>query len=54
MGFAIFVINKGINDHPLKRFGDKDQKVVVILVEACGTMQNVHSIEVFVLEKYIG
>ena len=54
MGFAIFVINKGINNHPLKKFGEKDQEVVVILMEACGTKQNVHATEVFVLKKYIG
>jgi hypothetical protein len=47
------VINEGINNHPLKKFGDKDQKVVVIHVEACGTKQNVHGIEVFVLKRYI-
>ena len=45
--------NKGINNYPLKKFGDKDQEVVVILVEACGTRQNVHSTEVFVLKRYI-
>ena len=48
------MINKGINNHPLKKFGEKDQEVVVILVEACGTKQNVHGTEVFVLKKYIG
>jgi len=53
MGFAIFVINKGINNHPLKKFGEKDQEVVVILMEACGTKQNVHGTEVFVLKRYI-
>jgi hypothetical protein len=35
-GFAIFVINKSINNHPLKKFDDEDHKVVVILVEASG------------------
>ena len=54
MGFAIVMINKGISNHPLKKFGDKDQEGVVILVEACGTKQNVHGTEVFVLKKYIG
>jgi hypothetical protein len=53
MGFAIFMINKSINNRPLKKFGDKDQEVVVILVEACGTKQNVHGIEVFILKRYI-
>ena len=48
------MINKGINSHPLKKFGEKDQEVVVIFVEACGTKQNVHGIEVFVLKKYTG
>ena len=47
------MINEGINNHPLKMFGDKDQEVVVILVEACGTKQNVHGIEVFVLKRYV-
>ena len=47
------MINEGINNHPLKNIGDKDQEVVVILVEACGTKQNVHGIEVFVLKRYI-
>ena len=54
MGFAIFVINKGINNHPLKKFGEKDQEVVVILVESCGTKQSGHDTEVLVLKKYIG
>ena len=53
MGFAISMINEGINNHPLKKFGDKDQEVVVVLVEACGTKQNVHGIEIFALKKYI-
>ena len=26
-------MNEGINNHPLKKFGDKDQEVVLILVE---------------------
>jgi hypothetical protein len=47
------MINEGINKHPLKRFEDKDQEVVEILVEACGTKQNVHGIEVFILKRYI-
>ena len=46
------MINKGINNHPLKKFGDKDQEVVVILVETCGIKKNVHAIEVFVLKIY--
>ena len=45
------MINEGINNHPFKKFGDKDQEVVVILVEACGTKQNVHDTEVFVFKK---
>ena len=48
------MIHEGINIHSLKKFGDKDQGVVVILVEAYGTKQNVHGIEVFILKKYIG
>jgi hypothetical protein len=47
------MINKGINNHPLKKFGDTDQEVVVILMEACGTKQNVRGTEVFVLKRYI-
>jgi hypothetical protein len=47
------MINEGINNHPLKKFGDKDQEVVVFLVEACGTKQNAHDIEVFGLKRYI-
>jgi hypothetical protein len=45
--------NEGINNHPLKKFGDKDQEVVVILMKSCGTRQNVHDIEVFILKRYI-
>jgi hypothetical protein len=37
MGFAVFVVNKSIDNHPLKKFGDKDQEMVAILVEALGT-----------------
>jgi len=33
MRFAIFMINKSIHNHPLKKFADKDQEVVVTLVE---------------------
>ena len=47
------MIYEGFNNHPLKKFGDTDQEVVVILVEACGTKQNVHGTEVFVLKRYI-
>jgi len=36
-GVEIFMINKVINNYSLKKFGDKDQEVVVIHVEACGT-----------------
>ena len=45
------MINEGINNHPLKKFGDKDQEVVVILMEACGTKKNVHGTKVFVLKN---
>ena len=48
------MIHEGINNHPLKKFGEKDQEVVVILVKSCGTKQNVHGTEVLVLKKYIG
>ena len=33
------MINEGINNHPFKKFGSEDQKVVGILVEAHGTEQ---------------
>jgi len=36
MGFAIFVINEGVHNHSLKKFGDEDQEMVAILVEALG------------------
>ena len=52
MGFAMSMINEGINNHHLKKIGDKDQEVVVILVKACGTKQNVHGTEVFTQEIY--
>ena len=52
MGFAIFVINVGIHNHPPKKFVNKDKEVMV-LVEAPGTKQHVHAIEVIVLEKHI-
>jgi len=53
MVFAIFMINVSCHNHPLKKFGDKDQEVVVIRVKACGTKQNVHGTEIFALKKYI-
>jgi hypothetical protein len=30
------MVNKSINNHPLKKFDDEDQEVVVILVKATG------------------
>ena len=47
------MIDESIHKHPPKKFADKDQEVFVILVEACGTKQNVHGIGVFVLERQI-
>jgi hypothetical protein len=47
------MVNKSIHNHPLKKFGDKDQEVVAILVGACGTKQNAHGTGVFVLKRYI-
>jgi hypothetical protein len=32
--FAKFMVNESINNHPLKKFDDEDQEVVVILIEA--------------------
>ena len=40
MGFAILMINKSIDNHPLKKFGDEDQEMVAILVEARGPKQH--------------
>ena len=34
------MVNKSINNHPLKMFGDEDQEMVVILVEALGVKWN--------------
>jgi hypothetical protein len=48
------VINEDIYNHPLKKFANKGREMVMILVEACGTKQNVYGIEAFVLKKYIG
>jgi hypothetical protein len=53
MGFAVFMINEGINNHPFKKFGNEDQKVAGILVEARGTEQGVHGTYVFFLRGYI-
>ena len=50
MGFAVFVVNKSIDNHPLKKFGDEDQEVVGILVVARGTKHNVHGTKVFFLK----
>jgi len=36
MGFAVFVVNKSIDNHPLKKSGDEDQEMVAILIEALG------------------
>jgi hypothetical protein len=47
------MINEGINNHPFKKFGNEDQKVVGILVEARGTEQGVHGTYVFFLVGYI-
>jgi len=41
-GFAIFMINISINNHPLEKFKNEDREMVVILVGACGTKQDVH------------
>jgi len=43
--------NEGINNHPLKKFDDEDQEVVVVLVQAHGTKQDVHSAKVFILKS---
>ena len=42
MGFAIFMINEGINNYPLEKFENEDREMVVILVGACGTKQDVY------------
>jgi hypothetical protein len=34
------MINIGIHNHPLEKFDDEDQEVVVILVEASGFQRN--------------
>ena len=52
-GFAKLVINKSIRNHPLEKFANKDKEEVMVLVEALGTKQHVHVIEVIVLEKHI-
>jgi hypothetical protein len=53
MGFAIFVINVSINNHPPKKFGNKDREMVAILVGACGTKQDVHGTKIFSLKRHI-
>ena len=53
MEFAIFMINVIINNHPLEKFENDDREMVVILVGACGTKQDVHGIKIFALKKYI-
>jgi len=53
MGFAIFMINVSINNHPLEKFENEDREMVVILVGACGTKQDVHGTEIFALKRYI-
>jgi hypothetical protein len=40
MGFAIFVINECINNHPLKKFDDEDYEMIVILIEVSGFQRN--------------
>ena len=40
MRFAIFVVNKSIHNHPLKKFEDENQEGVAILVEVSGTKQD--------------
>ena len=52
MGFAIFILNEGINYHPLQKFENEDREMVVILVGACGTKQDVHGTEIFALKRY--
>ena len=39
-GLQIFVENKSIHNHPLKKFEVEGQKVVAILIEASGTKQD--------------
>ena len=53
MGFAIFMINVSINNHPLEKFENEDREMVVILVGACGAKQYVHDTEILALKKYI-
>ena len=45
----IFVENKSIHNHPLKKFEVEGQKVVAILIEASGTKQD----ELWRLQKVI-
>jgi len=40
MGFVKFVENKSIHDHPLEKFEDDGQEVVVILIERRDTKQD--------------
>ena len=47
------MVNKRINNHPPKNFGNKDQEMVGILVGARDTEQDVHGTDVFFLETYI-
>jgi len=53
MRFAIFMINVSIKNHPLEKFENEDREMVLILIGACGTKQDVHGIEIFALKKYI-
>jgi hypothetical protein len=53
MGFAIFVINIGIHNHPPKKFAKYDKEEVMILMEAPSTKQYVHGTKVIILEKHI-
>ena len=54
MGLAILVINKSIHNHPPKKFVNKNEDEVVVLIGACGTKQDVHVTSVFVLKRHIG
>ena len=45
------MINEGIYNHSPKKFWNKDQEMVGILVGAWGTKQHVHGIKVSVLKK---